>query len=92
MHTNESILFFGSLRNKGMLTGIYIGVHLFSLDWLIMLQIDTSQFALIRFQLLDRGLYEYHGQIIVFELNVLGCILSFRYTIPNFEPEFNNEK
>ena len=92
----ESVLFLGWLKNNNVMIGIYIGAHLLGLDWLCMFSFDIMQFAMFRLQILDRGLFHEHGQIIVFEINVLGIILSLRYTIPDYEgienmPEGNFE-
>ena len=80
----ESILFWGALKNGMRNTGVYVGIHFWGLDWLLMLQFDPEQFALFRAQILDRGLFAIHGQIIIIEINLLGVIFSWRYTIPDY--------
>jgi hypothetical protein len=78
----------GTITTENSSHGVYAGFHFWGLDWAVMLMHPTrkniSQFSLFRIQALDLGLFESDGQTIIFEINFVGFILSFRYMIPNY--------
>lgn len=60
--------------------GFYIGIsNLFGQEFVIMFSYEVHQFALVRVQILDTGLWADHSTIIVAEINIFGLILSIRF-------------